>query len=219
MGFSEFTKPRFMLCEGDDDKGVLESIIGARCLPDFQICHAAECNPEHTGGRSGFVKALRGIEPLSGFSDLRALLLVTDNDSLESSFAEAQKALTDRGYTPPASPDGIGHVAGKPVAILMIPRADMEGNLELLALPAIHEVWPEANGCVESFLQCTGANMWSKKGSLHKARARSAILGYNESDPYKGIGHLFRNGTLSAKHRCFNEISDFLRTFDARVGI
>jgi len=219
MSFSAFTKPRFMLCEGDDDKGVFEAIIRERRLPDFQICHAAECNPAHTGGRSGFAPSLRGMQPLSGFKELRALLLVTDNDVVGPAFSEAQRALSDNGHTPPASPDEIGELAGKPVIILMVPRPDVPGDLELLALPAIHEQWPASQRCVDSFLECTGANAWNKPGSLHKAHARSAIVGYHEADPFKGIGHLFRSGTLSATNSCFNEIADFLSTFDTKVGI
>src|SRR5229473_5699364 len=104
MSFSGFTKARFMLCEGDDDKGVLEAIISARGLPEFQICHSAECNAEATGGKTGFVKAIKGMEALSGFRSLRALLIVTDNDTLQTSFAEAQRAFTDNGHTAPANP-------------------------------------------------------------------------------------------------------------------
>ena len=219
MSLSAFTKPRFMLCEGDDDKGVLEALISARQLPDFQICHSAECNPEKTGGKTGFVKSIKGMEVLSGFKDLRALLIVTDNDSLRTSFAEAQRAFTDNGYTAPANPDAVGNMFGKPVAILMIPSDAVAGDLETLCLPAIHARWPNAQGCVADFLQCTGANAWSKQSSISKARARSAAVGFYEPDPYKGIGHLFRNGTLSPLNACFDGIAAFLRNFDAMCGI
>jgi hypothetical protein len=216
-----FTRARFILCEGDDDKGFLESLIHGRAgMPEFQVCHAAECNPQRTGGKTAFAKSLAGIEPISGFEAVKALLLVLDNDVLGEAFAEAQKALADNGHTPPATPDGIGQVAGRPVSILMIPRYDIAGDLELFSLPAIHERWPIAEGCVDAFLRCTGANGWGDKpGSLNKARARSAIVGCNKDDPYKGIGHLFRQGVLSVMNPCFNEIAEFLQNFDARLGV
>jgi hypothetical protein len=101
----------------------------------------------------------------------------------------------------------------------MIPSAETEGNLETLCLPAIHDKWPKARECVHSFLECTGANSWTKKSSLRKATARAAAVGFNEPDPFQGIGHLFRHKTLSVMHPCFDRIAEFLQNFDRRVGI
>lgn len=208
-----------MLCEGDDDKAVLEALIAHRHLPDFQICHSAECNPQKAGGKTGFSGAIKGMEALSGFRDLRALLIVTDNDNLQTSFADAQRAFTDNGHKAPANPNAVGNMLGKPAAILMIPSHNTVGDLETLCLPAVHAKWPTAEHCVTAFLQCTGANAWAKRSSLSKARVRSAAIGFYEADPYKGIGHLFRNGTLSADHACFDGIANFLRNFDSMCGI
>lgn len=217
MSLSGFSKPRFLLCEGDDDKGFFEALIRERHLPEFQVCHSAECGG--VGGKTGFFKALQGMEVLSGFRDLRALLVVADNDVIGTTFTEAQKAITDNGYVAPPSPAGIGNMAGKPIAILMVPRSDTVGDLETLCLPAIHQCWPHAQQCVDAFLQCTGANAWAKRASISKARARSAAVGFYEPDPYKGIGHLFRNGTLSVHHSCFDEIAAFFQNFDVMCGI
>jgi len=208
-----------MLCEGDDDKGVYESLIVARNLPDFQICHSAECNGGGPGGKVGFAKAIKGMEALSGFRDLRALLIVTDTDALQTSFEDAQRALVDNGHTAPANPNVAGDMLGKPVAIRMIPTDAAIGNLEALCLPAIHEKWPTAPQCVNAFLHCTGADTWTKQSSISKARARAAAVGFYEPDPYKGIGHLFRNGTFSPLHACFDNLAAFLRNFDAMCGI
>ena len=217
----QFTKQRFLLCEGDDDKGFLEALIFARGLPEFQICHSAQCNPEETGGKTGFAKSLRAKrwEALTGWRDVKAVLLVTDNDRVGPAFADAQKALSDNGYTAPLNPAAVGNIAGKPVAILMIPRADAAGDLESLCLPAIHATWPLAEQCVASFLKCTGADTWKKPASVNKSRARAAAVGFYEPDPYMGIGHLFRNGTLPTNHTCFDDIVAFLRNFDAMCGI
>jgi len=219
MDLEKFTKPRFLLCEGDDDKGFFETLIKNRGLPDFQVCHSAECNSARAGGRSGFAKSLRGFEALSGFRDVRAFLIASDNDALGTAFAEVRRALSDNGHLAPASPAEVGALRGKPVAILMIPNADRVGDLESLCLPAIYDKWPRAEECITRFLECTGANTWAKRSSLSKARARSAAVGFNEDDPYKGPGHLFRNGTLSVLHSCFDEIADFFTRFDAMTGI
>jgi hypothetical protein len=150
---------RFILCEGDDDKGFLETIISERSLPQFQVCQAAEFNPQGVGGRPGFAGAIEGIQPLSGFHTiLRAILIVTDNDNLQSSFRETQEALRVNGHTPPPSPQQVGRISDKPVAILMIPSHDTQGNFESLCLPEIFHKWPNAERCVTDFLNCTGAS-------------------------------------------------------------
>lgn len=208
-----------MLCEGDDDKGVLEALISARNLPEFQICHSAECNGGGPGGKNGFIKAIKGMEAISGFRELRALLIVTDNDEIPASFNQARQAFTDNGHTAPANPNAIGNMLGKPVAILMIPSTTGVGDLETLCLPAIHARWPTAQECVAAFLQCSGAHAWGKRSSISKARARSAAVGFYEPDPYKGIGHLFRSGVLSVLDPCFNDVATFLQNFDQICGI
>jgi hypothetical protein len=113
----------------------------------------------------------------------------------------------------------------KPVAICMIPNPRQFGDLESLSLPTIHRTWPKARLCVPLFLRCTGALTlfgrpnWPKRSSLSKAKARAASVGFNRDDPYKGIGHLFQNGTLSVQHECFDELTAFLQNFDAFCGI
>jgi len=217
----KFTKTRFILCEGEDDKGFLETIIKERGIPEFQVCHAAECNSEKTGGKDGFAKALPGFEATTGFSDvLKALLIVTDNDELVTSFHRIQQMLTDiKECFPPETVKHIGKIAGKPLAVLMIPSAEDEGNLETLCLPEIHNKWPAAKKCVSAFMECTGADKWAKKGSVHKTRARSAVVGFHQNDPYRGIGYLFRSVTLSTLNPCFHGVAEFLQNFDKLVGI
>jgi hypothetical protein len=219
MELRRFTSSRFLLCEGDDDRGFLENIISQRDLPQFQVCPAAEFNPQDVGGRPGFTGALKGIQLLPGFDTiLRAILIVTDNDNLES-FRETQEALRINGHTPPPSPRQVGRIFDKPVAILMIPSDDTQGNFESLCLPEIFHKWPNAERCVTDFLNCTGASRWIRQSKLNKARARTATVGFYEDDPYKGIGHLFRNNTLSTLHACFDGVAEFLRNFDEMVGI
>lgn len=214
----EFTKPRFLLCEGDDDKGFFETLIRTRGLPEFQVCQAAECNERNSGGRGGFRYSLDpGIALFKGFKELRAILIVSDNDKA-SSFREVQDELTVHGYTAPANPNAIGTLLGKPVAILMIPP-DQHGDFEKLCFPEIARKWPKAEQCVDAFMTCTGAKDWTKTSSINKARARSAAVGFHEDDPYKGIGRLFQAGVLETANTCFNSVVEFLRNFDAMVGI
>lgn len=230
MAFA-FTKTRFLLCEGHDDKAFFETLIANRPgMPEFQVRHSAECNTaapdgRGVGGRSGFRHCLdSGIKVLAGFGQLRAMLIVSDNDT-NKSFGDVQIEVQKAGHTPPPTTNAIGSVIGKPLAVLMVPTATIYGDLESLSLPAIYQTWPKARICVPLFLRCTGALKyfgganWPKTASINKARARAAAVGFNADDPYKGIGRLFQSGTLSVNHPCFDGIADFLRGFDAHCGI
>lgn len=146
------------------------------------------------------------------------MLLVANNHARGKSVETVRRALFENGFGPPVTHDGIGDMDGKPVAILMIPKYNVVGGLEALALPAIYEKWPLAEQYVEDFLKSTGATAW-KQRSIDKARARAAIVGFYEKDPYKGIGHLFRAGILSVDHPCFDQIREFLKNFDAMCGL
>jgi hypothetical protein len=222
MEFS-FTEPRFILCEGHDDKGFIETLLQEHGLPGFQVCHSAECNTagpdgKGVGGTAGFKHSLAGFRPIKGFGGVRAILIVTDNDDANS-FSDVQDALTENGHTAPQAANQIGAVHGKPTAILMLPSPAQHGDLEKLCFPEIARTWPNADACVRDFLACTGANRWRRASSINKARARAATVGFNEDDPYKGIGHLFRNRTLSTTNPCFAPIVQFFRDFDAMMGI
>lgn len=214
----KFTKSRFLVCEGDDDKGFLETLIRDRGLPEFQVCHAAECNDKGVGGRSAFKHSLSGLAPITGFDAVRAILIVTDNDTA-GSFTEVRDALIENGHTAPGTANEVGSIHGKPVAVLMIPSSAEHGDLEVLCLPEILRRWPEAAHCVAAFLTCTHADRWTKQSSINKARARSATVAFNEDEPYMGIGNLFRKGTLSVANPCFDEVVGFFQNFDHMCGI
>ena len=214
-----FTEERFILCEGDDDKFFLDALISQRSLPKFQVRHAAECNDKKAGGRSGFLHALNGIDVISGFNRVRGILLVTDNDHPTKAFGDIRRILKALKCPPLANATAIGTVAGKPLAVLMIPDHLTAGDLEVLCWPAILAKWPNVEECVPNFLRCTGADQWKKKSSVNKATLRSAIVGNNEQDPYNTLGLLFKKGILSTAHNCFNIVAQFLADFDRLVGI
>src|SRR5712692_2306181 len=119
---------RFVLCEGDDDKGLLETIATVVGMPKLQVRHAAECNEQHTGGRSGFEHAIAGFDIVNKFRQVKSFDIVTDNDNAKA-FEETAKALSKNGYKAPRTPAGIGELDRRPVKILLVPDA-VRGDLE-----------------------------------------------------------------------------------------
>jgi hypothetical protein len=216
----QFTEERFILCEGDDDKFFLEALISQRNLPRFQVRHAAECNKRKAGGRGGFIHALDGFGPISGFDRVRGVLLVTDNDfPIPKAFRELQKIFKALKYPQLTTPTDVATIVGKPGALLFIPDPQTQGDLETLCWPAVLAKWPSAQTCVPAFLKCTGADQWNKVSSINKATVRSAIVGHYEEDPYNTLGLLFKRGILSTAHSCFDAVAKFLTDFDQMVGI
>jgi hypothetical protein len=213
-----FSEERLILCEGDDDKYFLQALIEERGLPRFQVRHTGECS-DKGGGRGGFLHALNGIEALTGFEQLKAILLVTDNDEMPKSFNDMRRILKALKLSLPNHPTDVLTICGKPGALLMLPRHDTAGDLETLCWPAIVAKWPNANTCVPQFLKCTGADQWTKPASINKARLRSAIIGNHEKDPYNTLGLLFQRRVLSTAHACFDSVAQFLADFDHTVGI
>ncbi len=214
-----FSEERFILCEGDDDKYFLQALIKQRGLPSFQIRHTGECNEKGTGGTGGFLHALNGIQAISGFDQVKGILLVTDNDRIPSSFKSMQRIFRRLSLPKPNNPTDVLTICGKPGALLLIPHHNTPGDLETLCWPAIVEKWPNANVCVPQFLQCTGADKWTKPASINKAKLRSAIVGNHEKDPYNTLGLLFKKGVLSTAHNCFDDVAQFLSDFDRMLGI
>ncbi len=118
---------RFVLCEGDDDKGLLESIAKLPGMPKLQVRHSAECNETRTGGRSGFEHAIAEFDIVSHFRQVEGFVLVTDNDNSKA-FKEKGRTLSKNGYKAPSTPAGVGELDGRPVKIFLLPDA-VHGDL------------------------------------------------------------------------------------------
>ena len=94
----DFTGENFILCEGESDQNFLESLIKHKSLPPFQVMHANKANGGKGGGIGGFGPAIEGFEAHTGFSKLKGIAIVTDNDK-QSSCSDLEKKLREEyGY-------------------------------------------------------------------------------------------------------------------------
>jgi hypothetical protein len=217
VGWQFEPETRFVLCEGDDDKGLLETVANLPGMPKLQVRHSAECNEKRTGGRSGFQHAIAGFDIVSNFRQVKGFVLVTDNDNAKA-FNDTGKALSKNGHRAPSTPAGIGELDGRPVKILLLPDA-LRGDLEKLCLDVLISKWPKSKRCVPAFLKCTGAERWKKQASKNKALSRATIVGFYEEDPYKGLGHLFRKGVLNVAHPKLRPLVQAFRNIDNLLGL
>jgi hypothetical protein len=214
-GWSFMPDCRFVLCEGDDDKGLLETIAALPEMPKIQVRHSAECNESRTGGRSGFEHAIREFPIVSNYKRVTGFVFVTDNDNANAFKETCQKL---HHCQVPESSDGIGKLDGKPFKIVLWPDTEY-GDLEKLCLEVLRSKWPQSKDSVEEFLKRTGADSWASQANRNKAYSRATIVGYNEPDPYKGLGHLFRKGDLSVLHPRLEWLVKWFREVDNLLGI
>ena len=112
---------RFVLCEGDDDKGLLDSIARLPSMPNLQVRYASECNEKRTGGRPGFEHSVREFPIVTNFRRVKGFVFVTDNDN-DNAFKETCENLSKNGCKTPPAPDDIGELDGRPVKILLLPN-------------------------------------------------------------------------------------------------
>jgi len=202
------------------DEFFLKSLIRERGLNLFQAREVAKShsNPKKDAGGRGAFTAIKGFPAVPGFSDLKGLVIMTDNDDSQA-LPETVKILENiDGYTSDPSDSKMGIFAGKPVKILLVPDDNNFGDLETLCLPVLYDKWQSSKECVETYLECTGAIRWRKK--LNKARVRSIIAGNHEDDPNKGLGYLFseHRQVISTSHQCFDKLVEILKEFAASVS-
>jgi len=91
----EFIKSRFILTEGFEDAALILALIAARNTPEFDV--SATIDVGSTPGNSGFENAVIACEPLTGFSAVKEVVIVADNDdnpaqSFASICAQIEKA-------------------------------------------------------------------------------------------------------------------------------
>lgn len=208
----KFEQERFILCEGEHDKVILESLIRGRNLGDFDVRFTGELNREGKGGKDAFGATIEGFPPIIGFNRLKGIAIVTDNDE-EGTLDKTVKHLKKHGYSPKRDPQ-FGTIHEKPMFIILLPHIDTIGKLESLCLPALCDKWPGSSVCVEDYLKCTGATQWRKQKELDKARIRALVAGYNEKDPSKGFHHIFKSDNSLIFHNCFDNLANMLERFD-----
>jgi hypothetical protein len=168
------------------------------------------------GGKTGFWPALKAFDVQAAFKNLKGIAIVTDNDTVNTCL-EMERELKKCGYIP-SQTECVGMFNGVPLVLILIPDKDTIGNLETLCMPCLCQEWPNAERCVDEYLNCTGATSWSKQKELPKAKARSIIAGHFQDDPNKGLGYLFNKINHLVGHACFNQLADTLHRFDEIIA-
>jgi len=223
--FEGFQKRYVILCEGDNDHAFFESLITYHGFQDFQVASPKTLGyPE--GGKSYFKTALSSFWATTGFNNVAAVLIASDNDDdRAASLADVRRALEDADKddfsTPPrrfAVPNQPLQKAGTSpiVVVMMLPWTDELGNLETMCFEAASRAQPAKRQCVDAFSACTGAVRW-RMSRRSKMQIRTIIAGSHEDNPDMGLTFVWkrRPDMIPLNDHVFNRVSDFLRNFHA----
>jgi hypothetical protein len=213
----EITHPRFILAEGHEDAAFIRNLIKVRRLQDFNVSPNIDIGL--IGGNSGFEAAIGACEPLTGFTAVKEVVFLADNDDSPSdSFASvcgqlegARKAGTiTRNWGIPTQP--ATKAAGDPtVSVWMWPSPGQIGCFETVCWDVITDKYPDDAKCVDAACACAATDQWPK-AKLDKARVRCFLSLKCRINPGVGLGNLWTQfpGLIPATHKAFRPISRFL---------
>lgn len=220
MQIPSIQSSRLLLCEGQGDEAFFRHLITERGLPQFQIVF-----PKKEGtpaGKDAFGHFLVGLRAAPGVEKLAGILIVSDNDNdPHRSFGLVQGQIRSaEKYAVPNNPLEPAKVAGLPtIVVMMIPWTGEPGNLETLCLTSAYAGRTEIKVCLDAYCQCTGTDRWDVKRQS-QMRMRSLLSAICASDPNTGLPYVWsrRENLIPLNHTCFDQVSDFLRNFDALIG-
>lgn len=207
--------PYLILCEGSNDESFFTGLLKNRNIKGFQVAFPAD--PEQrSGGRNGFGDLLGSLTLQSGFSNLKTIVLASDNDDNGAkSFKFIQRQIKEAGeYSVPKKPFLITRTRGYPsLAVLMLPWKQELGNLETLCLRAAIDKWPKVASCLKDYYRCSDAPNWTLT-KRSKMKLRCLIAATCKDDPNTSLTHLWSRKEeyhIPLDHECFDRIVKFLK--------
>ena len=217
-----------LLCEGMHDVQFFSHLILQRNLPSFEILSCGHVVDAPRDGISHLTEALDELPSIPGFQNLRAILIVADNDSDPAvAFARVTTMInataeilgpTNRRYIAPLVP--LTKAGTNPViVVMMIPLTDVPGSLDTMCLTAAMNGAPTIAPCVEAFAKCAGADTWPIT-KLGKMKLRSLISAGYRDNPYLQPAWVWRDGTslVPLPDHVFDNIASFLSNFPTFIS-
>ncbi len=225
MGINGLIHKYLVLCEGIHDAEFLRHLGKTRGLPDFQCEPCGNISGDQSNGISHLTRALNALPALDGFSSLKTITIMADNDANPSgSFSEVCRLIngTDafgqgRRYTAPADP--LVKAGTNPaIIVMMVPWRNVPGALDCLCLTAAASAFPATASCVETFSQCAGVEGWGSRTKISKMKLHSLIAATHEKNPGLSPAWVWSEQTniVPLDNSVFDQIATFLRS-DALV--
>jgi hypothetical protein len=214
-----FVHSRLIIGEGPHDAAFFRVLLANRKLPAAHIHFTEELS--RMPGKSGFGESLARIRNLTGFSNLKHVVLVTDSDkNARGSFQEVADlvrnvrapALGEPPHSYPIPTEQHKRANGNPsITILMVPWKGKVGALETLCFEAAIRNRPAEAKCVDQFAKCARTNTWSPQKRA-KMNLRSLITSIHERNPDIGFGKIWEDAPdlIPISDTAFSQIAKFL---------
>lgn len=195
--------------EGDRDAVFFKHLCEKRGITRFQC--------EHGKGIDNFPEYFLGHTGWTNFDELRALIVVADNDADAGKCIEkVQKAL--RGVKLPAPDNPLEWVKrddSPKVTIIQMPFDGTPGKLgclETLVLQAMESTYKLQADCARQLFQCTGADKWKTRSSRDKFLLRSILTSLWEENPNSGLKECIEHNLIPFNHPVFDPLAEVLST-------
>ncbi len=205
-----------LLCEGPEDRHFFEALFRVHELPQFRILDNTS-EKDRRGGITKFRSRLEGlkVKDKKRFESIRNFIIVADNDINPSANFEQVRQQIDMVF-PGKAPDRAWEKTkySPCTAVIMIPKPNEQGNLELLCIESLRAKHREIASYVDDILSYARADLWDtpRRG---KAWLRTN-LALRSNDPCASFGEILRDETdlFEMKDTSLLEIVNFIKLFN-----
>lgn len=216
----KITCKKLILVEGSSDKAFFEKLLENRNIEGFNVFSPWDMGTKLEGEDS--IKHLLDTLPIQrGFDAIERILVVVDSDTDPvEKFNKFKKLLSETKvlsgrtgrYPEPITPnifESSGN--GLSVAIMTLPCSSSTGAMETLCLQAAMPQFPAAANCIDAFVTCAGADLWSPQ-KLAKFRLRSLISTQHDKNPDLPTTYLWdcAPNIVPLSSAAFDVLADFL---------
>lgn len=197
--------------EGAGDQALLSYLCAANGIAGYQI--------ENFGGIGNLESWLSGLPGLSGYSRLRLIIVVADNDDHpDERFTEVRKAIKKAKLPTPQNAFELRKEQNKPAMLVVMlpftpPATPNRGCLETLLLESASANLQQYMPCVDQFCTCVNSEAWAQRSHVDKLRLRILLSGASEDDPNLGLQYALNpdNNLIPLDHQSFDGLVAVLR--------
>ena len=216
----EILQSAVVLCEGKRDASFIHHFLANRRLSGFQVGFP-DPTTSRGFGKDAFEDYLAALRARRGFSRLRHLVVIADNDSdPRQAFQGVQRQIRNAGYPVPKD---VGITSGDSppfTTVLMLPGTGASGNLDTLLLKAALDGTHPLHHCFEPFWQCCKVEELPV-GKASKMKLTTVVAASCQNNPSCSLVWVWseKGNPISLSQACFDFLEDFFRTFQNPLAL
>jgi hypothetical protein len=207
------TLPFVVVCEGYGDVCFIAELLQHK---NIEVCNVGCPTQKSFGdGKDAIPAYLKGLA--TDKKGLKGVLVVVDaDDKPDTFFASMGEALRSATFPVPEKPFTVEDKEIR-VGIFLVPRKDQKGTLDNLLLEAVFKKHPEAQECIEKFVDCTKSSKAWKLNQQAKMKLSALLAAYCEGNPWTSLAWVWstKGNPIPIESDCFKHLTDLLAAFCA----